>query len=237
MLDENGNIISFQEYSEIIGLNPNNLIEYVKIRTGISKVLKKIQIVECDKISFNNINIELLHRKKVYSIINVKECGHGEKVWNNKMGKKLEEDTWRNIFSCTKEIKLQEFQWKVVHNIFPTNILLTRMGIKKSEKCETCGVTDFVEHMFFECQRIAGFWKKVEQTIFMKVNKNIKLSMYSILLGIEQDNVYKNLNKKETFMINEILIIAKHSISISKKHNTNTLMVFEREMSLRKIIE
>ena len=236
MLDANGNIKSFQEYSDLVGLNPNNLIEYVKIKTAISKVIEQIQIVEKNSIIFNNINIESLNRKKVYSIINMKETGHGETLWNNKMGKKLDEYTWSNIFSCTKEIKLQDFQWKVVHNIFPTNILLTRMGIKKSEKCEICGVTDFVEHMFYECQRIAGFWKSVEQTISMKVNKTIKLSLFSILLGIEQDRNYKCLNKKDTYVINEILIIAKHSISISKKHKTNTLTVFEKEMSLRKLM-
>ena len=166
----------------------------------------------------------------------MKEDGHSETLWNKKMGKKLNESTWSNIFSCTKEIKLQDFQWKVVHNIFPTNILLTRMGIKKSEKCEICGVTDFVEHMFFECRRIAGFWTSVEHTISLKVNKTIRLSKFSILLGIEQDSNYKSLNKKDTNIINEILIIAKHSISISRKHNKNTIIVFEREMSLRKLI-
>ena len=122
---------------------------------------------------------------------------------------------------------------KTVHNIFPTNILLTRIGIKNSEKCELCGVTDYIKHLFIECRRIGSFWKKVETLLFSKTDKLIKLNSNIILLGIEQDKQHEKLSKSTIHAINEILIIGKLSISKSKINDLNIELVFERELSLR----
>ena len=143
--------------------------------------------------------------------------------------------TWINIFSCTKETKLQEFQWKIVHNIFPTNILLSKIGIKDTEKCEMCDVTEQIEHLFIECQRIGFFWNVVETLINSKLRTIIQLNDIIIILGIEQDEQCKKLNKKEISMINEILIMAKLSISKSKINGLKIELVFENELRLRKI--
>ena len=73
----------------------------------------------------------------------------------------------------------------------------------------------------------------METLILIKVNKKIKLNNKSIILGIEQDKQYENLNRKEVYLINEIIIIAKLSISKSKMNNSNITLTFERELSLR----
>ena len=111
------------------------------------------------------------------------------------------------------------------------------MGIKNTERCEVCGVTDYVEHLFFECHRIGSFWQKVESFVKIKLDKNISLTKRSVLLGIEQDAHINNLSKNEIHQINEIIIIAKLSISKSKVRNTNIEVTFENELRIRKKLE
>ena len=47
--------------------------------------------------------------------------------WNNKLDICLDKAHWSNARSVTKESRLRELQWKVLHNIYPTNILLHKM--------------------------------------------------------------------------------------------------------------
>ena len=150
-----------------------------------------------------------------------------------KIGIRLNELTWSQIFSSSKETKLQEFQWKVVHNIFPTNILLNRMGLKQSEKCDFCGETEFIEHLFYDCKRLEQLWQKVENMIRINSNIDISLNKYIVILGIEQDEISKTLNKKEIAEVNELLMIAKFCISKSKVMETNLEITFENELRIR----
>ena len=59
--------------------------------------------------------------------------------------------------------KLQMLQWK---NIYPTNILLSKMKVSKNNKCSYC--TDMVhvlQHFCAECPVVQHFWTFVEGTI------------------------------------------------------------------------
>ena len=234
MMNENREFISYLEFKNKIGTHASNLTDYVTIKLAINKIKDKIDLKDENiNILLNQQKSENLTRKYIYNFfIEEKRC-HCETMWERKMGKTLHEKTWSNIFLSTKETKLQEIQWKIVHNIFPTNILLTRIGIKSSEKCELCGVTEYIEHLFIECQRIGSFWEKVERLILSQINKSIKLNNNIILLGIEQDKQFEKLKLKEMYQINEILIIGKLSISKSKVNNLNLDLVFERELRIR----
>ena len=236
VLNENKEIITFKEYNEKIGNNPSNVIEYVIIKTAINKIKDKMVYKTRHRdLTFKDKKIECLNRKNIYKLLIQNKTCLCENFWERRLGKKINEKTWSNIFSCTKETKLQEFQWKIVHNIFPTNILLSKIGIKDTEKCEMCDVTEYIEHLFIECQRIGSFWKVVENLINSKLSTIIQLNDIIIILGIEQEEQCKKLNKKEISMINEILIIAKLSISKSKINDLKIELVFENEIRLRKI--
>ena len=51
-----------------------------------------------------------LSRKNIYNLLLKEDKCHCEKMWENKNGESLNEMTWKNIFLCTKETKLQEIQ-------------------------------------------------------------------------------------------------------------------------------
>ncbi len=155
-------------------------------------------------------------------------------MWYNRTGQKLHKDTWKNLFKYHKETKLIEIQWKILHNIFPTNILLNRIGIKDTEKCEFCNEKDFVEHMFVNCKRIDRLWENISHKISSKLNMRILLTEQIILLGVEQAD-YLELTDIDIKFINTIMIIGKCAIIKSKFNNMNVELVFEKEMNLRKL--
>ena len=156
-----------------------------------------------------------------------------EKMWENRLDRKLHCKTWQNLFTQIKETKLIQLQWKILHNIYPTNILLHKIGIKQSERCDFCEETDVVEHTFFRCERVQPFWKIVSQLIEVKLKKKIMLNETSIILGIEQDN--HDLTFEEQKQVNIFLILAKFSIIKSRSTKSNINIIFERELQLRNI--
>ena len=48
------------------------------------------------------------------------------------------ENVFGNISKITYDYKLQNFQYKLVHRILPTNTFLTKIGIKDSDLCSFC---------------------------------------------------------------------------------------------------
>ena len=137
-------------------------------------------------------------------------------------------------FIATKEVRLRVLQWKILHNIYPTSILLQKMKIRDSSNCKYCPSTrDFIEHFFCNCPKTLEIWAKVEHVLADKFNQNLKLTEEQKLFGI-QSNVF---GKKMSDEVNHIILIAKMCISKYKYGDqTSILEVFNYEMRLRKLI-
>ena len=61
-----------------------------------------------------------------------------------------------------KESWLRLFHSKFIHNTFPTNILLNKMGLATTTKCLWCTEIDYIEHAFYQCTKLENFWRHVE---------------------------------------------------------------------------
>ena len=98
--------------------------------------------------------------------------------WNKK--KKLNVEIhyrhWERASNSTKETRLRVLQWKILHNIHPTNILQNKMEIADSNKFSAYSSddTDNTEHFFFffffSCSKIKPVWDVVEREINAKKN-------------------------------------------------------------------
>ena len=111
------------------------------------------------------------------------------------------------------------------------------MGLKNTENCEFCNEKDFVEHYFYNCRKLASFWKYINDFLNLKLDKKIILYDFVILLGIEQSINNIELTKKEIRFVNNILVIAKLSVIKSKQDSLNIIFIFENEMRLRKSVD
>jgi hypothetical protein len=94
--------------------------------------------------------------------------------WQTKLNVELEGAHWTIARHTTKETRLRELHWKILHNIYPTNILLQKMKIKQTDLCEYCKTNvDYTEHFFFECDHLKPFWKVTELYLLQKLDKSI----------------------------------------------------------------
>ena len=61
-------------------------------------------------------------------------------------------------FSFTKDTKLQDFQYKLIHRILITNSFLYKCGLKETEFCTFCTETkESLVHIFWECNYVWNF--------------------------------------------------------------------------------
>ena len=153
--------------------------------------------------------------------------------WDRKFGIAIDNFTWSRAVDTTNETRLRVLHWKILHNIYPTNILLNKMQVTENNKCSYCpGIVDFIEHFFFECPLIEKFWKYVERKINVETNCNLKLSSSSILFGINGEN----LSKEKYVIVNLYILVGKMCISIFKKTKSNCPLdiIFEQELAVRK---
>ena len=58
----------------------------------------------------------------------------------------------QNNYKITRDNKLRQFYFKLLHRILGTNKELKCYGITDCVKCVMCGENDSIEHAFLECQ-------------------------------------------------------------------------------------
>jgi len=57
-----------------------------------------------------------------------------------------------SIKKCLIETKMQNQQYKFLHNIYPTTSNLYKWKINSNDKCTNCNVTDNLKHSIFDCE-------------------------------------------------------------------------------------
>ena len=139
-----------------------------------------------------------------------------------------------SIIDHTKESKLKMLHYKIIHNIYPTNISLFKMKLKNTRNCETCQVLDSLSHFFVKCRLVTRFWDHVLAWIYRKWNVRLKLSTIDILLGILSSK-HPEITLIKVRAINECILLGKMCISKMKYGNRQDInLLFDMEISMRK---
>ena len=170
-----------------------------------------------------------------YYILNfntISKCN--ENLWNRKLGINISLH-YDLALKATKESRLRLLHFKVLHNIYPTNILLHKMKIKSSTLCEHCGKPDYIEHFFVECDLLQDFWRYIRNFLKSETSIDLSLSSNNILFGLVH-NDFSSIKKRLINYINYVILIGKLCISKFRYGKMNNLfLIFEIEMSLRKL--
>ena len=187
-----------------------------------------------DKISETAQNIFKHTNKEIRSFFinskNTTVCSIG--FWKRKYNIDIQ-NYFVTAMTASKESRLRLLHFKILHNIYPTNILLSKMKIKTSDKCEYCKTHDFIEHFFFHCKRLDGFWKCVEQYIFLKTERKIIIDEKVALFGVLGCDLHESKGTTAN-NINMVLLVAKMCISKVKYGIARSpMVVFETEMAVR----
>ena len=124
-------------------------------------------------------------------------------------GRKRALDISKNKKNKNNNLKLDCvcFSRKILHNIYPTSILLNKLGISNSKNCAFgCNQTDYPEHFFFSCKKISTIWEYVEEKVYRKFEIKPKLTVTDVLFD------YKGHSQHFTMIqfVNHLILVAKN---------------------------
>ena len=237
MLQDNV-IMSFPTVQAILGPSPNLYLEYIVVSNALTSFLKKYpnyvhsEVLEQVKLPFSGVvpaTAKVIRKSIVEAKYNIP---HSTAFWQNKFNIQISQFHWNIAKQATKESRLRELHWKVLHNIYPTQILLKKMGLADNDFCPYCpNEKDYIEHFFFECKQIKPIWKFIEQKMLDAFNYKITLTKENILTGIiAMTNTSVDLLKH----LNHLILIGKMCIS-KYRYGTpiDIIIMFENEVRLR----
>ena len=230
---ENGNLKSLESMCEVVGQKPSRMFEYKALHTAISAYMKKKGQSETEEMR-NERTIYTPRQFRAYLVEKDTTEPIAIKFWQNKFGINISEKDWLTARKCTTEIRLQLLHWKILHNIYPTNIMLNKMGISNSKYCDFCvNEIDYIEHFFYTCEKISCIWKCVENKIAAKFNETLKITVYDALIGLQNNNVSASI----VTYANHLILIAKMCIGIYRYGTPIEIRTrFETELKIRNLV-
>ncbi len=122
-----------------------------------------------------------------------------------------------------QEIKLREFNFKLLHGILPCNKNLINWNIRASYICDVCDQPQTIKHLLNECIYVKSIWKTVNcvfstNTVFHQV------------LGLDKGYQYNAFATMICFLIyKEGLLL---SLSDKNRNSKVPLSYFREELSL-----
>ena len=94
-------------------------------------------------------------------------------------------------FTITKEVKVIMFQYKIIHNILPTQISLYRDGFSDSDVCPLCHhEQQTLSHLLITCIKTASFWQTFQVWWYGKTDENLLLNQGKILYGFFENTAH-----------------------------------------------
>jgi hypothetical protein len=155
-------------------------------------------------------NIEKVCRH-VYPYIasNVVQISEKPKLfWSTTFNTGISDEDWvsyfRKMYTLTTCPKLLYFNFRLLHNILPTNCFLYKIGLIASPECTFCKQDiETKTHLFIDCEFVKIFWDSFEKWMKTCFVDFIKYQALHLLLG--------NIDTQDT-IIDLLYLIAKQYI-------------------------
>jgi len=92
------------------------------------------------------------------------------------------EQSFNTIYKSTKDNKLREFGYKILHRVLVTNKELEKFKIRNDDLCDQCKTPDSLEHTFLQCPANVKFYHEILSWFNVSHNTLIKLAPEQILM-------------------------------------------------------
>ena len=228
--------MSSAEISSLVGPSPARHFEYYALLNGLPRewrdtsqmhqVTSVPQFWDKDITSYTNKGI----RAKIVALKYSRPCSVS--FWERKFNFDYSYEIWSIPFNCNKETRLHCLQWKILHNIYPTSIMLSKMKVRDSQNCVYCpDKVDYIEHFFFYCSKCILLWKHVENVLMVLLERRVIIDVKSVIFGMLKDD---SLHQVERKLVNLSILVAKMCIS-KFKYGTpvNIIHLFDSELLMR----
>ena len=195
LLNESENFLSRSDFQRKYGLAVD-FLTYNGLLSTIPYIWKNQFLIQ--NLTSANVTAKIAHKMFVLKIERIlAEQNHTVKA------------VYELPFKVTMENKLRCFQYKVVHNILPTNSKLYKMKLRTSPSCDRCNHPhENLLHLLYECPSTQIFWQMVIRWWNEKTWENVTLNATDILYGYKPE-----LNI--CLALNHYVIIAKYHIFLS----------------------
>ena len=226
-------IMTKEEFLEKVGTYPRCLLDYNILYNALKNKFNWNALTNQNNgFSFKGSDIGSIGRRGFYMTIIEQASPLCINIWERRYGETIDKKHWQIVHSL-KESRLKTLAWKILHNIYPTNILLHKMKLKESPSCEFCGVPDFIEHFFYQCQKVKKLWVEIEKELQSYLNCSIRITEKTVLIG---DTGSSGNNRRELNQINKIIAIGKLTVSKFKYGKaTDIVALYRAECCIRNI--
>ena len=199
IVDQRGNFCTIEQLQEEYGIIIDVML-YNSLKSSIPKEwkhkLKEITIVKDAippgepiilNINDTEIPCQFITNNMIYWIFVQKISSNPTAITTWKNDFQDENIPWQKIFTLpyniTRETKLQSFQYKIVHRIFPCNSWVSRWKPDVTEICNFCNGIDNLQHYFWECEIVKPFWNSCTVWWNRNISCQINLTGKDVILG------------------------------------------------------
>ena len=188
IINENGLIYAFEDLKHKYNIK-GTFLDYTRLLRNIPKSWKEIISVEpdkCAKLKYNvqaNCYVKFILKNKrgcrdIYdTLIPVDETIIPVK-WLQEINDitVVEWKMYNKKLNQINEVKLKDFQYKILNRILVTNRFLYKIKRKETDKCSYCNTeSESITHLLFGCEKVNEFWKTLK--IWLLNNANISLHL------------------------------------------------------------
>lgn len=231
----NNRLKTFEEIRELVGHSGGLIFNYLAVKNAVlnSNINYLMHVIDPNEkyvSDFLKTTNKCIRNAILKQKIDTLRC---ISTWERKLG--IDITIFFSIgMLSTNESKLRVLHFKIVHHIYPTNIILKKMKIKENELCDNCPEVETLEHLFFNCIKLRTFWGHISTLVSMILEKDFSINVINALFGISYSDI--EVNKKRVDKANHMILIAKMCISKSKakiSDGKSLRYIFEYEKCLR----
>jgi hypothetical protein len=125
-------------------------------------------------------------------------------------------DDWKEIYILYKEIKdtkIKAFQFKILNNLLPCNLYLSKIGKSETNRCSYCNQLDDIMHYLSNCPATAMLWQQLGRWWSNLTGQQIVLTERDIIIGLDP----RRERLEMEYQLNTIILAAKWKVHANKQ--------------------
>ena len=128
-------MISFEQLENIMPAAPQRILKFDAVKTALEQARKHNRVDFYNRLETGLEHMTLQNKWVItLRVIDFRRFLTEEtqpcsvNFWRHKLNAEVDKTNWEAVFKSTKETRLRVLNWKILHNIYPTNIITTQVG-------------------------------------------------------------------------------------------------------------